>query len=137
MGRILALDYGTKRVGIAVTDPLHIIATALDTIHPNEVIKFISNYSQKEPVELIVVGLPTQMNGQPSESEMHIKPFLKKLMEQLPNIPVVRYDERYTTKMAISTMIEGGYKKKQRQDKKHLDSMSATLILQSYLLSTQ
>ncbi len=137
MGRILALDYGTKRVGIAVTDPLHIIATAVDTIHPNDVISFITNYLKKEPVELIVVGLPIQMNGQPSESEIHIKPFLKKLMQQLQNIPVVRYDERFTTKMAISTMIEGGYKKKQRQDKKHLDSMSATLILQSYLLSTQ
>ncbi len=137
MGRILALDYGTKRVGIAVTDPLHIIATAVDTIHTNDVISFITNYLKKEPVELIVVGLPIQMNGQPSESEIHIKPFLKKLMQQLPNIPVVRYDERFTTKMAISTMIEGGYKKKQRQDKKHLDSMSATLILQSYLLSTQ
>lgn len=137
MGRILALDYGTKRVGIAVTDPLHIIATAVDTIHPNDVISFITNYLKKEPVELIVVGLPIQMNGQPSESEIHIKPFLKKLMQQLPNIPVVRYDERFTTKMAISTIIEGGYKKKQRQDKKHLDSMSATLILQSYLLSTQ
>ncbi len=137
MGRILALDYGTKRVGIAVTDPLQIIATALDTIHPNDVINFIVNYSQKESVDLIVVGLPIQMNGQPSESEMHIKPFLKKLIQQIPSIPVVRYDERYTTKMAISTMIEGGYKKKQRQDKKNLDSMSATLILQGYLLSTQ
>ena len=112
MGRILALDYGTKRVGIAVTDPLHIIATAVDTIHPNDVISFITNYLKKEPVELIVVGLPIQMNGQPSESEIHIKPFLKKLMQQLPNIPVVRYDERFTTKMAISTMIEGGYKKR-------------------------
>ena len=137
MGRILALDYGTKRVGIAVTDPLQIIATALDTIHPNDVINFIVNYSQKESVDLIVVGLPIQMNGQPSESEMHIKPFLKKLIQQIPSITVVRYDERYTTKMAISTMIEGGYKKKQRQDKKNLDSMSATLILQGYLLSTQ
>ena len=131
MGRILALDYGTKRVGIAVTDPLHIIATAVDTIHPNDVISFITNYLKKEPVELIVVGLPIQMNGQPSESEIHIKPFLKKLMQQLPNIPVVRYDGRFTTKMAISTMIEGGYKKKQRQDKKHYDYKSATIIFES------
>lgn len=137
MGRILALDYGTKRVGIAVTDPLKIIASSLDTLHPNEVINYITGYVLKEPVELIVVGLPTQMNGQPSESEAHIIPFLKKLKQQIPNIPVVRYDERFTTKMAISSMIEGGYKKKERQDKKRLDSISATLILQGYLLSTQ
>ena len=137
MGRILALDYGTKRVGIAVTDPLKIIATSLDTIHPNEVINYISNYSLKESVELIVIGLPVQMNGQPSDSEKHIIPFIKKLKQQLPNIPVIRYDERFTTKMAISSMIEGGYKKKDRQDKKRLDSISATLILQGYLLSIQ
>ncbi|MFM9943825.1 MAG: Holliday junction resolvase RuvX [Bacteroidia bacterium] len=137
MGRILALDYGTKRVGIAVTDPLKIIATSLDTIHPDKLINYLKDYFLKEQVELIVVGLPTQMNGQASESETHIIPFIKKLTQQIPTIPVVRYDERFTTKMAISSMIEGGYKKKDRQDKKRLDSISATLILQGYLLSIQ
>lgn len=137
MGRIVALDYGTKRVGIAVTDPLKIIASSLDTIHPNDIVKYLSNYLTKESVELIVVGLPVQMNGQPSESEVHIKPFIKKLAENFPTIPIVRYDERFTSKMAFSSLIEGGYKKKDRQDKKRLDSISATLILQGYLLSTQ
>ena len=137
MGRILALDYGTKRVGIAVTDPLKIIATSLITVHANETLDYIKTYMTKESVELIVVGLPVQMNGQPSEVEVHIKSFLKKLINQIPEIPVVRYDERFTTKMAISSMIEGGYKKKDRRDKKNLDSISATLILQGYLLSIQ
>jgi putative Holliday junction resolvase len=137
LGRILALDYGTKRVGIAVTDPLQIIATAIDTLHPNEVIPFLKAYLSKEEVELIVIGLPTQMNGQASESEKYIIPFIKKLTQEIPSLPIVRYDERFTTKMAISSMIEGGYKKKDRQDKKRLDSMSATLILQGYLLSKQ
>ncbi len=137
MGRIIALDFGTKRVGIAVTDPLKIIANALTTIHPNEVNAYLINYCLKEAVEKIVVGLPMQMNGQASESEIHIKPFIKKLEAALPAIPIVRYDERFTTKMALQSMIEGGYKKKDRQDKKRLDSISATLILQGYLLSVQ
>ncbi len=137
MGRIIGLDFGTKRVGIATTDPLRIIASALTTIHPNEVNDYLKNYCVKESVDIIVVGLPMQMNGQPSESEIHIKPFIKKLGEALPNIPIVRYDERFTTKMAIHSMLEGGYKKKDRQDKKRLDSISATLILQGYLLSIQ
>jgi len=137
MGRILALDYGTKRIGLAVTDPLKIIATALCTIPTHESIDFLLNYSLKESIELMVVGLPKKMNGEPSESEMHIIPYIKKLQSKLPNLPIVRFDERFTTKMAISSMIEGGYKKKDRQDKKRLDSISATLILQAYLLSTQ
>jgi len=137
MGRILAIDYGTKRVGIAVTDPLKIIASALDTIHANDIIAYLLEYVKKEDVELIVVGLPKQMDGQASDSEVHIAQFLKKLNQSIPNIPVVRYDERYTSKMAFQTLIDAGYKKKQRQDKKLLDSVSATLILQGYLLSTQ
>jgi len=137
MGRILSLDYGTKRVGIAVTDPLKIIATSLETVPEREAIKFILDYSQKESVELIVVGLPLQMNGQASESEVFIKPFIKKLQIQVPEIPIVRYDERYTSKMATRTLIDAGFKKKQRQDKNRLDSISATLILQGYLLSIQ
>lgn len=137
MGRILAIDYGTKRVGIAVTDPLKIIATALATVHSKDIITYLSEYIQKEDVELIVVGLPKQMDGQASDSEAHIIQFLAKLKHSLPQIPVVRYDERFTSKMAFQTLIDSGYKKKQRQDKKLLDSVSATLILQGYLLSTQ
>ena len=137
MGRVVAIDYGTKRVGIAVTDPLKLISTPLDTVPTHQAIEFLSNYISNQPVELMVVGLPVQMNGQPSETEPHIQKFIKKLKEQIPQIPIVRYDERFTTKMAISSMIEGGYKKKDRQDKKRLDSISATLILQGYLLSIQ
>jgi putative Holliday junction resolvase len=137
MGRILALDYGTKRTGLAVTDPLKIIATALCTVPTHESVDYLVNYSLKESVELIVVGLPKQMNGEASETEIHIIPYIKKLQAKLPNIPIVRFDERFTTKMAISSMLEGGYKKKDRQDKKRLDSISATLILQAYLLSIQ
>ncbi len=137
MGRILALDYGAKRTGLAVTDPLKIIATALCTVPTHESVDYLVNYSLKESVELIVVGLPKQMNGEASETEIHIIPYIKKLQAKLPNIPIVRFDERFTTKMAISSMLEGGYKKKDRQDKKRLDSISATLILQAYLLSIQ
>jgi len=137
MGRIIAIDYGTKRVGLAVTDTLQIISTALQTIHSNEVVDFLVKYSSQEKVDTIVVGLPVQMDGQPSDIETHIQIFLKKLKVQLPAIPIIRYDERYTTKMAIQTMIDAGYKKKDRREKKHLDSISATLILQSYLLSIQ
>ena len=137
MGRILAIDYGTKRVGIAVTDPLKIIATALTTVHSKDIITYLIAYTQKEEVELIVVGLPKQMDGQASDSEVHIVQFLAKLKQSLPQIPVIRYDERFTSKMAFQTLIDSGYKKKQRQDKKLLDSVSATLILQGYLLSTQ
>ncbi len=137
MGRIIALDYGTKRIGIAVTDPLKIIASALTTIHPNEIIQFLKEYAAKESVELIVIGLPKQMNGEASESERHILPFINQLTKAIPEIPIKRFDERFTTKMAISSMLEGGYKKKDRQDKKRLDSISATLILQGYLLSSE
>lgn len=137
MGRILALDYGTKRTGLAVTDPLKIIATALITVPTHESVDYLINYCNKESVELIVIGLPKQMNGEASETEVHIIPYIKKLQSKLPNVPIFRFDERFTTKMAISSMLEGGYKKKDRQDKKRLDSISATLILQAYLLSTQ
>lgn len=137
MGRILAIDYGTKRTGIAVTDTLKIIATALDTVETANVLDYLKNYFSKENIETIVVGLPKTMKGDFSENEKNILPFIEKLKKQFPSIPVVRFDERFTSSMAKQTLIDAGYRKKQRQDKKLLDSVAATLILQGYLLSIQ
>lgn len=133
MGRILALDYGRKRTGIAVTDELQLIASGLITVPTREILDFLENYFASETVELIVVGEPKQMNGEPSESEELIKPFLQKLTVRFPQTSVVRQDERFTSKMAMSSMIEGGASKKKRQNKGLLDEISATLILQAYL----
>ena len=135
MGRLLAIDYGTKRTGIAVTDELQIIASGLTTVETNSLIAFLTDYVKKESVEKIIVGLPKQMNNTASESEVHIQSFLKKLNKTLPDIPVVRVDERFTSKMAFQSMIDSGLKKKQRQNKALVDEISATLILQSYLAS--
>lgn len=133
MGRILAIDYGKKRVGLAVTDPMKMIANGLDTIHPNELMKYLDAYCSSENVETIVVGYPKQMNNTESEAVEYIRPFLKKLRKQFPDIPVELEDERFTSKMALDTMIQGGMKKKQRQDKSNVDRISATIILQSFL----
>lgn len=133
MGRILALDYGRKRTGVAETDELQLIASGLTTVPTNELISFLEKYIEAEKVELIVVGEPKQMNNEPSESEVFIKPLLKKLNEKFPQIPVTRQDERFTSKMAMSSMIEGGLGKKKRQNKALVDQISATLILQAYL----
>lgn len=133
MGRILAIDYGKKRVGLAVTDPMQMIANGLDTIHPNELMKYLDKYCSSENVETIVVGYPKQMNNTDSEAVEYIRPFLKKLRKQFPDIPVELEDERFTSKMALDTMIQGGMKKKQRQDKSNVDRISATIILQSFL----
>nr|WP_321237396.1 Holliday junction resolvase RuvX [uncultured Psychroserpens sp.] len=133
MARILALDYGTKRTGIAVTDELQIIASGLTTVATNELMSFLKHYISKEKVELFVVGEPKQMNYEASESEDSIAKFLKTLTKEFPAIPVKRIDERFTSKMAFQTMIDSGLKKKQRQDKALVDEISATIILQSYL----
>ena len=133
MARILALDFGKVRTGIAVTDELQMIASGLTTVPTVDLLSFLSEYTQKEAVEKFVVGLPKQMDGTPSESEKLIQPFLNKLKQQFPNIPIERQDERFTSKMAVQTMIDGGMKKKKRQDKAKLDEISATLILQAYL----
>ena len=133
MGRILAIDFGEKRTGIAVTDELQIIASGLTTVQTPELIPFLVEYTQKENVELILVGKPKQMNNEDSESETYIKSFLKRLAEKLPNIPIEREDERFTSKMAFQTMIDSGLKKKQRRNKGLVDEISATIILQSYL----
>lgn len=133
MGRILAIDYGTKRTGIAVTDELQIIASGLTTVATKDLLTFLTNYVSKEQVELLVIGEPKQMNNEASESEKYIKEFMKKLTKSLPNIPVKRVDERFTSKMAFQTMIDSGLKKNQRKSKALVDEISATLILQSYL----
>jgi putative Holliday junction resolvase len=135
MGRILAIDYGRKRVGIAVTDELKMIANSLTTVHSKDIIIFLKNYTDKESVECFVIGEPKQMNGKLSESEKFIKPFIKLLKKEFPNIKIERFDERFTSKIAVRTMIDAGIKKKDRQNKALIDSISATLILQSYLES--
>ena len=135
MGKILAIDYGKKRTGIAVTDDLQIIASGLTTIKTKELLSFLSNYTSKETVETFVIGYPKQMNNKDSESESLILPFITKLKNKFPNIPVVREDERFTSKMAFQTMIDSGMSKKKRQDKALIDEISATIILQSYLYS--
>ena len=133
MGRILALDYGTKRTGIAVTDPLQLIASGLKTVETSEILTFLEAYCNDEEVVLFVVGLPKQMNNLPSESEQFIKSFIRNLKRTFPEIPIKREDERFTSKMALQSMIDSGIKKKQRQNKAMVDEISATLILQSYL----
>lgn len=133
MGRILAIDYGNKRAGVAVTDPMKMIANGLTTVHPNELLDYLTGYLNKEQVETIVVGYPKQMNNQDSESVQHIRPFLKKLKKQFPDMPVELEDERFTSSMAQDAMLQGGMKKKQRQNKANVDKISATIILQSFL----
>ena len=135
MARILAIDYGVKRTGIAVTDELQIIASGLITVKTGELIKFLIDYTNKEQVELFIVGLPKQMNNSDSENEKHILSFLKQLKKSLPKIPIKRIDERFTSKIAFQTMIDSGLKKKQRRNKGLVDEISATIILQSYLYS--
>lgn len=135
MARILAIDYGKKRTGIAVTDELQLIASGLTTVDTAIIFSFLKDYFEKENVELILVGEPKQMDNTPSESEVLIKPFIEKLKMQLPNIEIKRVDERFTSKMAFQTMIDSGLKKKQRQNKALIDEISATIILQSYLYS--
>lgn len=135
MSRILAIDYGRKRTGIAVTDVLQIIANGLTTVPTHELMDFVLNYVEKEPVERIVVGHPRQMNNQDSENMRNIVPFVNRLKKMLPAIPVELVDERFTSVLAHQAMLEGGLKKKDRQNKALVDEISATIILQSYLES--
>lgn len=136
MGRIVAIDYGRKRVGLAVTDPLRLIATALDTVSAHEAVEYLQRYAAENEVELFVVGEPRQMNGEPSESQRYIAPFVNRLRKVLPDIPVVFHDERFTSVLAHRAIIEGGVKKKERRTNKGLvDRVSAVIILQSYMES--
>ena len=135
MGRILAIDYGRRRTGIAVTDTLKIVANGLTTVPTHELIAFLKQYVAKEPVDEIVVGQPKQMNNQPSESMRYIEPFLRQLAKALPQIPVRMYDERFTSVLAHRAMLDGGMKKMARRDKAIVDEISATIILNDYLES--
>lgn len=133
MGRILAIDYGTKRTGIAVTDELQIIASGLTTVNTKDLMEFLKGYIYTEKVDLFVIGEPKQMNNEASESEKYIQEFIERLTQAIPNVPIKRVDERFTSKMAFQTMIDSGLKKNQRKNKALVDEISATLILQSYL----
>ncbi len=135
MARILGIDYGRKRTGIAVTDSLQIVANSLATVPTHTLLDFIKNYVAKEPVEAIVIGQPTQLNGQPSESMRYITPFVKRLQKEMPQMPVIMYDERFTSTIAHQAMLDGGMKKSARQDKNRVDAIAATIILNDYLQS--
>lgn len=133
MPRILAIDYGQKRTGIAVTDDFQIIASGLTTIPSETVITFLTDYFVKEKVQTVLIGEPKQMNGEPSQSTEQIELFVTQFKNQFPEMPVVRVDERFTSKMAFQTMIDSGLNKKQRQNKALLDEIAATIMLQDYL----
>ena len=133
MARVLSIDYGNKRVGLAVTDPMQMIATRLTTVPAEEIWKFLTDYFEREPVELVLVGYPKQLNNLPSEAIRYINPFLKKFQILYPAMPLQLMDERFTSKLAFQTMIDAGVKKKDRQNKSTIDGVSATIILQSYL----
>lgn len=133
--RIMAFDYGTKRIGIAVTDPLQIIATALTTVHPQDIWSFLSTYMQSESIAAFVVGMPLQMSGEASESAQHVVGFIRKLKKMYPDIEVTEVDERFTSKLASQVIAQSGKKKSNRQDKSLVDTVAATIILQTYMNS--
>ena len=133
MSRILAIDYGQKRVGLAVSDSKQIIASGLTTVHSKDVMSFLKQYLSKEPVSAFVVGEAKNLDNTPAESTRFIEPFVRRLLKEFPDIPIHRVDERFTSKMAFQTMIDSGLKKKARRNKALIDKISATIILQSYL----
>lgn len=135
MARIISIDYGKKRTGIAATDPLKLIANPIGTVETKNLIAFLKDYLAANNVELIVVGKPSQLNGQPSESMRYITPFVNSLKNTFPNVPVVFYDERFTSTIAHQAMIMGGMKKSDRQKKANVDCIAATIILNDYLQS--
>ena len=135
MGRILSIDFGKKRTGIAVTDTLKLIANGLCTVETSTLFEFLADYMKKEEVERIVVGLPKQTNGELSENMKRIEPFVNRLKKLYPNIPIEYFDERFTSVLAHQAMLDGGLKKKQRQNKGLVDEISATIILQGYMES--
>ncbi len=135
MSRIVAIDYGRKRTGIAVSDTMQLIANGLTTVPTHELLNFIGDYIAKEPVERIIIGLPKQMNNEVSENMKNIEPFVRSLKKRFPELPVEYVDERFTSVLAHRTMLEAGLKKKDRQNKALVDEISATIILQTYLES--
>lgn len=137
MGRILAIDYGQKRVGLAATDELQIMANGLTTVHVEKLFDWLKEYLATQNVDAIVVGEPRDMNNRPSDASRFINPFVNRLKKNFPDIPVYRYDERFTSVMAHRTMLEAGLKKHDRQDKALVDMISATILLQSFMESNQ
>lgn len=135
MARILSIDYGKKRTGIAVTDPLQIIAGGLATVSTSELFDWLKTYLSKEPVERIVIGEPRQPNGQPSENLARVQQFVNRWRKEFPEVPIELYDERFTSVLAHQAMLDGGLRKKARQDKALVDEISATIILEDYLRS--
>ena len=135
MGRILAIDYGRKRTGIAVTDPLQMIANGLTTVRTHELMTFLLDYFSRETVDKVIIGLPKQMDNTASESMKYITPFVNQFKKKLPDLPIEFVDERFTSVLAQRTILEAGLKKKDRQNKALVDEVSATIILQTYLES--
>lgn len=135
MGRLLAVDYGTKRVGLAVTDPLQMIASPLDTVHSKDVIDYLKAYDHKESIEAFIVGMPKNLNNKETNATKHVRQFLALLKKHFPQKVIHLIDERFTSKIALQAMIAGGTKKKDRAKKENIDKISATIILQSYLAS--
>lgn len=135
MGRILAIDYGLKRTGLAVTDPLQIIATALETVETQALIPFLKDYFQKEKVDEVIIGLPKKLNNEDSDTASEIRKFIDRFKNNFPTMAIQEVDERFTSSIAQQAMISGGMKKKDRQVKGNVDKISATLILQSYMQS--
>lgn len=133
MGRILGIDYGNKRIGLAITDPSQLFSFPLDTVSPSDFDAFLLSYMKTEAVDEFVIGYPVQMNNQPSESVRYINPFIRKLKKKFPEKPIHLVDERFTSQMAMRTMIDGGLKKKERQNKAIVDKISASIILTSFL----
>ena len=135
MGRILAIDYGRKRTGLAVTDPLRITANPLLTVETKDLMTWLAEYLAKEQVDQVVIGHPTQMNGEESESMNYIRPFMGEFKKQFPDKPITMYDERFTSVLAHQAMLAGGMKKKDRQNKAVVDKIAACIILEGYLES--
>jgi putative Holliday junction resolvase len=133
VGRIIGIDYGTKRVGLATTDPMQIVTSPLETVHTQDIFDYLASYIKTEDVEEIVVGMPLKSDGSPTDSTPHVIGFIRKLKKLYPHIPIAEEDEAFTSKMAVEAMIAGGMKKKDRQKKENLDKLSATFILKSYL----
>ena len=133
MARILAIDYGTKRVGLAVTDPLKIIASPLETVHSKDILSYLKNYFQQEDVEAIVLGMPKNLNNKATHATKHVVQFKYQLLKTFPNMPIHLMDERFTSSLALDAMISGGSTKKQRQEKGNIDKISAAIILQDFM----
>lgn len=133
MPRLLAIDYGSKRTGLAVTDPLQIIATALETVRTHLLFDYLKKYIGQEQVEAIVVGMPRKLDSSDTHNTQPVRTFVKKLENTFPDIPVYTHDERFTSSMALQSMIAGGSKKSERREKGNLDKVSATIILQSFM----